>query len=131
MSTRQLALDFFECLHKELSREIRVALQSGILTQHSKKQKAAHVLNAILQESILRYLGLRSFYSSRARYSKFELEVKTGTSGPLDLVLTDKEFQYAFEFKRWQTPREENSILRKDLENLVPLPKVIMKNRFL
>jgi hypothetical protein len=113
----ELASDFFKCLRDELTKEIRLVLQSEVLAHHAKKKKMGYVLNAILQESTMRYFGLLAFYASGKRNIKFETEVSVGNSGPIDLVLSEDKTQYAFEFKRWQT-REENVIRKKDMENL-------------
>lgn len=118
----ELAFDFFKCLHDELTKEIKLALQSEVLAHHTKEERMGYVLNAILQESTMIYFGLRAFYSSGKRNIRFETEFPIGNRRRIDLVHSEDKSQYAFEFKRWQT-REENVIRKKDMENL----KIFMK----
>ncbi|MBM4309167.1 MAG: hypothetical protein FJ123_20760 [Deltaproteobacteria bacterium] len=113
-----LAFDFFKCFHDELSKEIKRALQSEVLTHHAKDRRMGYVLNKIFQESTMRYFGLLAFYASGKRNTMFQTEVSIGNSGPIDFVFSEDESRYAFELKRWQTKKEENEILEKDMENL-------------
>ena len=114
----ELAFDFFKCLHDEATKEIKIALQSGLLAHHAEEQRMAYVLNAILQEHVIRYLGLRAFYLSANHRIKFKTEVSIGNSGYIDLILLDSDSEYAFELKRWQKAKEYNEIRTNDLKKL-------------
>lgn len=116
-----VAIDLFNCFITSVEEAITNLLNSGVLDSCDADwaHDRACVLQSILTERTLTYLGLRNLYATidKSRGVRFDPECAVN-GGRIDLILTEGTEEYAFEFKRWQAGQEKE-ILGKDYNKLI------------
>jgi len=119
-----IARELFRSVVASVKQQLDNLLKLGVLDSCDADwahRGQAYVLQSILTESTLRYLGLCKFNETiEPRGVKFEPECRCDCGGGrIDLILTESGEEYAFEFKRWFGNKERDEILDGDYKKLV------------
>jgi hypothetical protein len=107
---------FFGRFVASIKEEIMRLQKSGVLGHHVFEKRCGWVLNGVLQEHTLRFFALRKLYETAeaSGIALHEEYPRGGGQRRIDLVLKEGAEQYAFEFRRWQSEKEEDEILDGD-----------------